>query len=376
MRVSLGTAIKLGLEEGNLSHESKTAYLLIGSNCKFHCSYCGINSNQIARVRWLEHSTQKVLGKLKRSNFRKVCLQLASNGVNEALELLEEISLPRSICLRTLDLDLVKTFFSKGSDTVGIPLDAVSPEISEQVQRGEWVETLELLREVAKLFPRKIWTHLLIGLGEKEKETIELMQQLHAWGIGIALFAFTPVKGTKLENWKRPAINSYRRIQIARWLIEYNLQSRFKFNSRGELIQFINPPKEAFLTCGCEDCDRLYYDSSPTNPYNFPEINEEQYKKAIEEARTWQGKAIRKASKLIRVWVEYGDVIKKIMITGDFFLYPEEKLGKIEKALVGVPLEKEIIKEKIDKVLADAKTFGFSSKDLTQAIMEAIGWKK
>jgi biotin synthase len=373
MRVSLGTAIKLGLREGRLSYEPKTAYLLIGTNCKFHCGYCGVNSNQIARVRWLDYPTQKVLNKLKSSNFKRVCIQLTSNGINKALELLEEISLPCSICLRTLDLELIKTFFSKGASTIGIPLDAVSPEISGRAGRGDWVETLELLRATAKLFPKKIWTHLLIGLGEKEKEAIELMQQLDAWEVGIALFAFTPVKGTRLEKWKRPTINSYRRVQIARWLIENNLQSRFKFNSKGESIQFINPPKEAFLTCGCKDCDRLYYDSSPTNPYNFPEINGEQYKKAIEEARTWQGKAIRKAGKLIRVWVEYGDVIKKIMITGDFFLYPEKNLGKIEKALVGVPLEKEIIKERIDKALVDTKTFGFDSEDLTQAIIEAVG---
>ncbi|HIH97948.1 MAG TPA: radical SAM protein [Thermoplasmata archaeon] len=372
MKVSFGTAIKLGLTNGRLSYDPKTAYLLLGSNCKFHCSYCGINSSQIARVRWPDYPSKVVIDKLKQANFKRVCLQLSSDGIDEALDLVGKLPFPRSVCIRTKDLERIKTFFSSGADTVAIPLDAVTPEISRQVKRGEWFETLELLKTAANLFPKRIWTHLIIGLGEKEEETVHLMQRLHTLGVGISLFSFVPVSGTPLEHQSHPSINSYRRIQIARWLIENEAQSKFEFNSRGELVNFSTPSRDAFLTCGCKDCDRLYYDSSPTHPYNFPEVNEEQYQKAVNEAKTWRGKSTYKAEKLIRVKVEYSARITKINITGDFFLYPEKQIEKIERALSGAPVDKKIINEIISEGLEGAKPFGFSSEDLTFAIMEAI----
>ncbi len=40
--------------------------------------------------------------------------------------------------------------------------------------------------------------------------------------------------------------------------------------------------------------------------------------------------------KLVKVEVEYDEVIRKIKITGDFFLHPEEILEKIEKSTLGL----------------------------------------
>ena len=40
--------------------------------------------------------------------------------------------------------------------------------------------------------------------------------------------------------------------------------------------------------------------------------------------------------KLLRVKVDYDDVIKRASITGDFFLHPEESIEKIESAIFGL----------------------------------------
>jgi len=45
---------------------------------------------------------------------------------------------------------------------------------------------------------------------------------------------------------------------------------------------------------------------------------------------------------VIKVELELdGDIISRISISGDFFMYPEEAIEKLEQALVGVKVEKE-----------------------------------
>ncbi len=42
------------------------------------------------------------------------------------------------------------------------------------------------------------------------------------------------------------------------------------------------------------------------------------------------------SGKLLRVKVDYDDIIRHVSITGDFFLHPEEGIEKIESALFGL----------------------------------------
>ena len=373
MRISLGTAIKLGLEDGGLSFSPKTAYLLIGEGCNYGCKYCDVSHGRLARITWPSFRDDLVLDALNSSDFERVCLQVTGTGMEEALEILERVNLPRSVCARITDLEQVKLSFKRGADTIGLALDGVTPKISDEIGRGGFEETLALLKESAKIFPGRIWTHLIIGLGETERDAVELMQELHAAGVGIALFAFTPVEGTEMENFERPSMNAYRRMQIARYLIENDLQKEFSFNSRDELIGFNDAAREAFLTSGCESCDRGYYDSNPGDPYNFPDIvNDEDYKKAIGQARTWRGSNVYKAGKLIRIFVEYGDYIKDVRITGDFFVHPEESLEGLESSLIGLPVDKNALEDKIKEFMKTAQVFGFDERSLTDAIMGAV----
>lgn len=41
--------------------------------------------------------------------------------------------------------------------------------------------------------------------------------------------------------------------------------------------------------------------------------------------------------KLVKAEVEYGERIRRVKITGDFFIYPEEAIGALEKSIVGAP---------------------------------------
>ncbi len=84
---------------------------------------------------------------------------------------------------------------------------------------------------------------------------------------------------------------------------------------------------------------------------------------------------VYKSRKLIKVALEYDEfsnTIYSIKITGDFFLYPEESLDKLEANLINTKLEKNSIKQVIQKSLDGTETFGFDSETMTEAILGCL----
>jgi lipoate---protein ligase len=83
---------------------------------------------------------------------------------------------------------------------------------------------------------------------------------------------------------------------------------------------------------------------------------------------------IYKSRKLIKISLEYTDskIISSIRITGDFFLYPEETLDQIEASLIGTKMDRNSIKETIEKCLSHSEAFGFDSESLTDAIIGCL----
>jgi lipoate-protein ligase A len=81
--------------------------------------------------------------------------------------------------------------------------------------------------------------------------------------------------------------------------------------------------------------------------------------------------------KLVSVKLKCGAKIVKINVLGDFFLYPEEALQKIEKSLIGTSkeaTEKELT-EKIAAVASENKTemIGVTPQAIAHTIRMAIG---
>lgn len=66
---------------------------------------------------------------------------------------------------------------------------------------------------------------------------------------------------------------------------------------------------------------------------------------------------------------ETENTINRIMITGDFFLYPEEALETLETGLIGTRLERKTLKQVIDNCLDNTEVYGFDSTSLTEAIL-------
>jgi lipoate-protein ligase A len=78
--------------------------------------------------------------------------------------------------------------------------------------------------------------------------------------------------------------------------------------------------------------------------------------------------------KLLRVRLEKeGDMIRHVRITGDFFLLPEESLGKLEKILEDAPLREHELKMLVDRFFCgtQAQALGVSPEDFVKAVLSA-----
>jgi biotin synthase len=307
IRVSLGTAIVLGLLKGKLDAEPTTAYLMTykTGKCSANCGFCPqaraskSNVELLSRVSWPTFPTLNVVTAIvdmaEKWKIKRVCIQaLNYPSVFVHLEALvkkikKEADLPVSVSCQPLNKENVQLLANAGVDRLGIALDAATEALFKKVKgKGAggsytWENQFSMLSEAIEVFGKgNVSTHLIVGLGETEKEAAQVIQKCVDMTVLPALFAFTPIQGTALENNSPPPLDSYRRIQVARYLIVKGLM-RFEgmqFDDEGKIAGFslskeklkpIIDSGEPFLTSGCQDCNRPFYNEKPSGPiYNYP----------------------------------------------------------------------------------------------------------
>ena len=83
-----------------------------------------------------------------------------------------------------------------------------------------------------------------------------------------------------------------------------------------------------------------------------------------------------RGGKLIVIKVEYTDKIEAVQILGDFFLYPEEALHRIEECLVGMAAgsSAEALAESIASSAMEngVEMIGMTPRDIADAVVMAI----
>lgn len=307
VRVSSGSAIVLELLRGKLDAMPTTAYLLTYRNgkCVANCGFCpqaresGGGADMLSRVSWPVFSTRDVLVGIEKAvrngAIKRVCLQaLSYPKVFTHLSALvnaiySQTKVPISVSCQPLNHESIRLLSEAGAERIGISLDAATEELFDNVKGRSagcpyrWEKELELLGEALNVFGKgMVTTHLIVGLGETEKEMIEIIQRCADMDVLPALFAFTPILGTALANNPPPTVPQYRRIQLARHLIVNGLATSkdMCFNEESSVIDFdveketlinIVQTGEPFLTSGCPNCNRPYYNERPGGPiYNYP----------------------------------------------------------------------------------------------------------
>lgn len=200
-----------------------------------------------------------------------VSSQSSSDLVRTVVPLMVHTGIPVSLSMRILSFSQAQHFMDLGVDRLGFSVDVIDPQAYTTIRGGNMERDLMLLFQLAKTFPGKLTTHLIIGLGETQSQTLKLMQQMIDHEITIGLFAFTPMQGTALSHLPPPSLTKYRQIQ---WAYNEMKARRLReetvvYQSDGSILSpVLNPDeskigKKAFHTCGCAHCSRLYYNDRP-----------------------------------------------------------------------------------------------------------------
>jgi len=298
INVSAGTAGVLGLQRIRQADVPTTAYLMVGEHCRRDCAFCtqarssAARAHFLSRIVWppypLERALHAVAYSFAQHKIARCCLQVTvfPGYLSQTLALVQRLralcDVPLSVSVVLSDIESIRALFESGVERVTLALDAACERVYRETKGSDWQRRLAMLRAAAQLFPNRIGTHLIVGLGETEQEMVSILQRMLDWGITVGLFAFTPVPGTACGSRPPPSLLSYRRIQAARYLLAAGAcrVEDFRFSATGQLTSYgLNGVRlhelladgSAFQTAGCPGCNRPYYNERPGKIiYNYP----------------------------------------------------------------------------------------------------------
>lgn len=223
--------------------------------------------------------------------FRRICLQVVNypGFLQDSFAFLEALgrSTPLSVSVMPLGKRNYERLRDHGADSITIPMDAATPELFQRHKgRGgfyRWEKHMASIREAVDVLGRgNVCTYLIVGLGETDEEALRFLCELREIGAVVALHSFTAVPGLDIEGARPPDISRYRGIQLARYLI-FEKGARlgnFEFKE-GRLDGVVGLPgvdaiaagEEPYLTTGCPDCNRPFYNERVRGPlYNLPSL--------------------------------------------------------------------------------------------------------
>jgi biotin synthase len=182
-----------------------------------------------------------------------------------------------------------------GADRIGVAIDGATEEIFDRF-RGKpvhgphrWDKYWKIYEECIEIFGQgMVGVHLITGLGETEEEMVGAIWRARSMGGCTHLFSFFPERGSVMEDHSPPSLGTYRRIQLARWLIDHDRTrpEKMSFSDEGRILDFglsedelnrVIEDGEAFETSGCPGpdgktaCNRPYGNEKPGDEIrNFP----------------------------------------------------------------------------------------------------------
>jgi len=297
IRLSCGSEVMLGLRKIKTCASTETAYILTRGVCQASCSFCSQSknkeSNKLSRVTWNIWKFDDILPLL--NNQKRVCIQCLNypEVFDDLIEMVRKIKCPVSVSAQPFSIEEMRQL-SEHVDRISISLDCFTPELfSKYKPFYNWDLHWARMKKAVDMFGKgKVISHLIVGLGETEQEAVRTMEELVHNGVIPSLFAFTPIKGTDLEENPPPMVGSYRRLQIARHLLVHRLaKEKDMIFSDGTIISFGVPiskliSSEVFITQGCPNCNRPFFNEIPGKTiYNFPyPPSEDEYKSMIKQS--------------------------------------------------------------------------------------------
>lgn len=315
VRISTAAAIQLGLKPGRIMRASCDCINLLQNypeGCYANCTYCGLarerpglpEDNTFIRVSWPLYPTDLVAEKIAEREAKKevgrVCVsQVQDHRANaDLMEIIRRVrqrapQVPVAALVSATLLDEAKLLEIRdaGVDIIGIGLDGATEDVFDE-NRGKktrgphkWDYHWQIIRLARKLFgPMNVNCHVIVGLGETDRDLFNLFFQLHIEQIAAYLFSFNPEPGTATQNLPRQPIKRHRRVQLVKYLIENEGLSpdALAYDADGNLLRLVAPAAVVnavidsglpFMTNGCPDrhgvmaCNRPYGSYRPGEEY-------------------------------------------------------------------------------------------------------------
>ena len=242
------------------------------------------------------------------NDFDRICIQtLCYDGVvDDVIDIAVNVGkvsdAPISTAIHPVSKQEMQRIKDAGTTDIGVALDACTPELFERVKGADrgvnyrWESHRSALVDALGIFGHNhVTTHLIIGLGETEREAADFIFEMNDLGIGVGLFAFTPIRGTSLEDWPPPSVETYRRVQVVRYLVQrdavtrdmvrYEENGRISIDLEQSQLRELLASGTAFRVSGCRGCNRPYYNERPSGTlYNYHRpLSEDESKAASEE---------------------------------------------------------------------------------------------
>ncbi len=325
VRISFASALALRFRSGRFARDFDfggiNLLLNYTTGCRSDCSYCGLartrpgtyEDKSFIRVEWPLVETDELVDRMARheAKLTRLCISMVTHGraypdtCDITARIRSKVATPLSILVAppTLNRERLETFKELGVDMIGIGLDAVTEDLFRShrtdVPSGgglSWEKYWEVVDASRELFgPWKVNCHTLVGLGETDEEMVDLFIRLCDREIYPYLFCFNPEPDSRLAEQPKAPIARWRRIQLAKHLIETEgfRRHRFRFDDDGALVEIAGVRDDAgmdvveaavasgvpFMTNGCPGpdgepgCTRPYGSYRPSEPmrdYPFP----------------------------------------------------------------------------------------------------------
>lgn len=326
VRISMAAAIELGLKPGRINRCNCNCINLLQNypeGCYANCSYCGLarerpgtpKENTFIRVAWPLYPTDLVAEKIAEREANggvgRVCISQVQDhrAYDDLVNMIRRVKKPAPqvpmsalVSATTLNEERLHVIKEAGVDIIGVGLDAVTKELFEKTRgRGakgphNWEYHWKIVRAAREIYgPMKVNCHIIVGLGETDKELVDMFYQLKEEQIAGYLFSFNPEPGTVMQDVSRSPIHRMRRIQLVKYLIENKDLPReaLTFDADGNIFRLDAPDTMVevavntglpFMTNGCPDragkvaCNRPYGSYRPGEEYRdypfVPDMND------------------------------------------------------------------------------------------------------
>ncbi len=317
VRMSLAAAMTLGFKRGIFYRNARlhciNLLLTYPEGCVGKCAYCGLSgarsgeygSKSFIRVQWPTYAIEEIIERIstRRDRVKRICISMITRrqAVEDTKEicrrLRSSVDVPVSllICPTLLERRDLLDFREAGADKIGVAIDLATPELFDRFRGGgvkgphEWKRYWRCLSDCLGVFGQgNAGAHFMVGMGETEREMCRAIQRVKDMGGETHLFSFYPEGNSRMADHPLPPMDTYRRVQLARYLIDQGTgrADRFSFDPLGTIEDFgIRPEEldgiidrgEPFRTSGCVGrdgevaCNRPFGNSPPgPDIRNFP----------------------------------------------------------------------------------------------------------